>query len=45
MKHGFIKVAAVTPDIRVADVWHNCEEVRRKIKEAEQEGKETVLYL
>ncbi len=24
MKQGFIKVAAVTVDIRVADVWHNC---------------------
>ena len=23
MKHGFIKVAAVTPDIRVADVEYN----------------------
>ena len=26
MKQGFIKVAAVTVDIRVADVWHNCKE-------------------
>ena len=23
MKQGFIKVAAVTVDIRVADVWHS----------------------
>ena len=44
MKHGFIKVAAVTPDIRVADVWHNCEEVRRKIKEAEQEGAKIIVF-
>lgn len=24
MKHGFVKVAAVTPEIRVADVDYNC---------------------
>ena len=35
MKQGFIKVAAVTVDIRVADVWHNCKEICKRMKEAE----------
>ena len=36
MKQGFIKVAAVTVDIRVADVWHNCKEICKRMKEAEK---------
>ena len=32
MKQGFIKVAAVTVDIRVADVWHNCKEICKRMK-------------
>ncbi|MDY5846397.1 MAG: NAD(+) synthase [Bariatricus sp.] len=44
MKHGFVKVAAVTPDIRVADVWHNCEEICGKIKEAEAEGAKIIVF-
>ena len=27
MKHGFVKVAAATPDIRVADVEFNTEKI------------------
>ena len=34
MKHGFIKVAAVTPDIKVADTKHNGEEICRLLDEA-----------
>lgn len=30
MKQGFVKVAAVTPDIRVADVEFNKEQICRK---------------
>ena len=30
MKQGFIKVAAATPDIRVADVAFNTEEIIKK---------------
>ena len=36
MKQGFIKVAAVTVDIRVADVWLNCKESCKRMKEAER---------
>ncbi|MGC4019091.1 MAG: NAD(+) synthase [Muricomes sp.] len=34
MKQGFIKVAAATPDIRVADVEYNTETICRAIEEA-----------
>lgn len=34
MKHGFIKAAAVTPDIKVADTKHNGEEICRLLDEA-----------
>lgn len=44
MKQGFIKVAAATPDIRVADVWHNCEEICLKMKEAEKEGAKIIVF-
>ena len=29
MKHGFIKAAAVTPDIKVADVEFNSDQIRK----------------
>lgn len=38
MKHGFIKTAAVTPDIRVADVAYNTESICRKIDETTAAG-------
>ena len=44
MKQGFIKVAAVTPDIRVADVWHNCEEICRRMKEARRQGAKIIVF-
>ena len=34
MKHGFVKVAAATPDIRVADVKYNTEKICQAIEEA-----------
>ena len=34
MRDGFIKVAAVTPDIRVADCEYNAEQICKKMKEA-----------
>ncbi|MCB7303183.1 NAD(+) synthase [Bariatricus massiliensis] len=44
MKQGFVKVAAATPDIRVADVWHNCEEIRKLLSEAEKEGAKVIVF-
>ena len=45
MKQGFIKVAAVTVDIRVADVWHNCKEICKRMKEAEKAGAKIAEHL
>ena len=38
MQHGFIKVAAITPQIRVADPYYNAEKICEKIAEAEEHG-------
>lgn len=44
MKHGFIKVAAVTPDIRVADVWHNYEEICDRMDQAVEKGAKIIVF-
>ena len=36
MKNGFIKMAAGTPKIQVADCIHNTEEILRLVKEMER---------
>lgn len=38
MQQGFVKVAAVTPDIRVADPLYNRESVLKRVKEAAENG-------
>ena len=38
MKDGFIKVAAATPDVRVADCEYNATEIIRMIHEMEEQG-------
>ena len=38
MKDGFVKVAAVTPDIRVADVAYNTENICKSIEETTKQG-------
>ncbi len=44
MKDGFIKVAAATPDIRVADVAFNTEQICRMIDETEKKGAKIVVF-
>lgn len=44
MKDGFIKVAAVTPKIRVADPAYNRERIMEKIEEAEEERAAVVVF-
>ncbi len=44
MRQGFVKVAAATPDIRVADVWHNCGEICRQMEEARQAGAKVIVF-
>lgn len=44
MKQGFVKVAAATPDIRVADVPYNTEKICEMIREAEEERAKIVVF-
>ncbi len=44
MKHGFVKVAAATPDIRVADVQFNMEKICESIQEAEKNDAKIVVF-
>ena len=44
MKHGFVKVAAATPDIRVADVAFNMERIMDDISEACRNGAKILTF-
>ena len=44
MKHGFIKVAAATPEIKVADCLWNGEQTIKLIEEAEQQGVKVLVF-
>ena len=44
MKHGFVKVAAVTPDLRVADTVFNTEKICEGIKEASSNGAKIIVF-
>ena len=44
MRHGFVKVAAATPDIRVADVGYNTENICRAIGEACERKAKIIVF-
>lgn len=44
MKHGFVKVAAASCDIRVADVDYNTEQICRMIDETTEAGAKVVVF-
>ena len=44
MKQGFIKVAAATPDIRVADVPFNTKQICSAIEEAQNNQAKIVVF-
>lgn len=44
MKYGFVKVAAATPKIRVADCEFNANQIIAQIKEAEKNGASLVVF-
>ena len=44
MKHGFIKVASATPEVRVADVKFNTEKTIEMIREADRHGARLVVF-
>ncbi len=44
MEHGFIKVAAATPKIRVADPEHNARAILEKLEEAWEHGAQIIVF-
>lgn len=44
MNHGFLKVAAAIPSVRVADCAYNTEQIKSLIMQAEQKGAEIVVF-
>lgn len=44
MRHGFIKVAAATPDIRVADTEYNKEKICEAVSEAYESGAKVLVF-
>lgn len=44
MRHGFIKVAAATPDIRVADVDYNKGQIIKQMDEAADAGAKIIVF-
>lgn len=44
MKHGFIKAAAATPNIKVADTIYNTEQICRNIDEAEANEASIIVF-
>ena len=44
MKHGFLRVAAATPVIKVADCDYNAEKIIELIGEAESQGNKLVVF-
>ena len=44
MKQGFVKVAAITPDMRVADVDYNIAEICKNIGEAVEAGAKVLVF-
>ena len=44
MKQGFVKVAAATPNILVADCVYNAQEVKRLIREMEKQGAKIMVF-
>ena len=44
MKDGFIKVAAATPDVRVADCEYNATEIISMIHEMEEQGAKVMVF-
>ena len=44
MKYGFVKVAAATPSIRVADTQYNAAQIMRQIGLAQKEGAELLVF-
>lgn len=43
MKHGFVRVGAGIPEIRVADTYHNVEEIEKLVLKAQAQNVEILV--
>lgn len=44
MRHGFVKVAAITPKIKVADTGYNAKEITKEIEKALEKGAKILVF-
>ena len=44
MKHGFIKAATITPELKVADVDFNCEKILTYMDDAMKQDCKVVIF-
>lgn len=44
MKHGFIKAAAIAPDIKVADTEYNAEQIKTALRQAVDAGAKVIAF-
>ena len=44
MKHGYVKAAALTPGIRVADTVYNTEQIKKGLDEAFAEAAKIIVF-
>ena len=44
MKHGFVKAAALTPGIRVADTVYNAGQIKKEMDEAVEKGAKIIVF-
>ena len=44
MTHGFVRVAAAVPSVKVADIAYNLQQIKQQITEAEEKGVEVIVF-
>ena len=44
MQHGFVKVAAITPKIKVADPQYNAEQIKKGLDEGYEKGAKIIVF-
>ena len=44
MRYGFVKTAALTPKVKVADTGHNAQEIIKMMKEAWERGARILVF-
>ena len=44
MRQGFVKVAAITPKIKVAEPQYNAEQIKERLLEAYEKGAKVIVF-